>query len=131
LNPDLVFDVDEIVRCPVCAIDPMMKSQESIAAGNDYGRLAHLKPHNETTSNACVPVRLYSINVQIHENHSANHSIAFPMDGPVECLKVLPCVFFNHCPHVTFLDPRDAWRKVAQNYKHLLKWTSREGLHQV
>ena len=56
LNPDLVFDVDEIVLCPVCAIDPMMKSQESIAAGNDYGRFAHLKPLNGSTHNACVPV---------------------------------------------------------------------------
>ncbi len=37
LNPDLVYNVDEIILCPVCAIDPMMKSQESIAAGNDYG----------------------------------------------------------------------------------------------
>ncbi len=37
LNTDLVFDVDEMVLCPVCAIDPMMKSQESIAAGNGYG----------------------------------------------------------------------------------------------
>ncbi len=37
LNPDLAFDVDGIVLCPVCAIDPMVKSQESISAGNDYG----------------------------------------------------------------------------------------------
>ncbi len=37
LNPDLVYDVDEIVLCPVYAIDPMMKSQESIAASNDNG----------------------------------------------------------------------------------------------
>ncbi len=86
LNPDLVFDVDEIVLCRVCAIDPMMKSQESIADGNDYGRLSHLKPLNRTTCNACVPVWLYNINLQICENHSTNHSIAFPMDGPVECL---------------------------------------------
>jgi hypothetical protein len=37
LNPDLVFDVNKIVLCPVCAKDPMTKDQESIAAGNDYG----------------------------------------------------------------------------------------------
>ncbi len=37
LNPDLVYDVDEIILCHICAIDPMMKSQESIASGNDYG----------------------------------------------------------------------------------------------
>jgi hypothetical protein len=38
LNPDLVFDVNEIVLFPVCAKDPMTKNQKSIAAGNDYGR---------------------------------------------------------------------------------------------
>ncbi len=37
LNPDLVYHVDEIILCPICAIDPMMKSQESIASGYDYG----------------------------------------------------------------------------------------------
>ncbi len=50
---------------------------------NDYGRLAHLKPLNGTTRNACVPIRLYNINLQIRENHSTNHCIAFPMDGSV------------------------------------------------
>jgi hypothetical protein len=49
LNPDLVIDVNEIVLCPICAEDPMIKNEESIAAGNDYGRLAHLKPLNGTT----------------------------------------------------------------------------------
>jgi hypothetical protein len=43
------------------------------------------------------------------------------MDGPVECLKVLPCVDINHRPHVTFLGPRDAWRKMAHKYKHLFE----------
>jgi hypothetical protein len=42
LNPDLVYNVNEIVLCPICAKDPMMKNQESIAAGNNYGQLAHL-----------------------------------------------------------------------------------------
>jgi hypothetical protein len=56
LNPDLVFDVNQIVLCPVCAENPMTKDQESIAAGNDYGRLGSLKPLNGTTRNACVPV---------------------------------------------------------------------------
>jgi hypothetical protein len=37
LNPDLVFDVNQIVLCCVCAENPMTKDQESIAAGNDYG----------------------------------------------------------------------------------------------
>jgi hypothetical protein len=35
LNPELVFDVNKIVLCPVCAKDPMTKDRESIAAGND------------------------------------------------------------------------------------------------
>jgi hypothetical protein len=37
LNPDLVFDVNQIVLCCVCAENPMTKDKESIAAGNDYG----------------------------------------------------------------------------------------------
>jgi hypothetical protein len=37
LNPDLVFDVNQIVLCRVCAENPMPKDQASIAAGNDYG----------------------------------------------------------------------------------------------
>ncbi len=56
LNPDLVFNVDQIVLCHVCAENPMTKDQESIAAGNNYGRLASLKPRNSTTRNACVAV---------------------------------------------------------------------------
>ncbi len=37
LNPDLVFDVNQILLCCVCAKNPMTKDQESIAAGNNYG----------------------------------------------------------------------------------------------
>ncbi len=37
LNPDLVFDVNQIVLCCVCAENPMTKDQENIAAGNNYG----------------------------------------------------------------------------------------------
>ncbi len=37
LNPGLVFDVNQIVLCHVCAENPMTKDQESIAAGNNYG----------------------------------------------------------------------------------------------
>jgi hypothetical protein len=38
LNPDLVFDVNQIVLCCVCAENLMTKDQESIiAAGNNYG----------------------------------------------------------------------------------------------
>jgi hypothetical protein len=49
LNPDLVFNVNQIVLCCVCAENPMTKDQESIAAGNDYCRLGGLKPLNGTT----------------------------------------------------------------------------------
>ncbi len=56
LNPDLVFDVNQIVLCRVCAENPITKDQENIAAGNGYGRLGSLKPLNGTTRNACVPV---------------------------------------------------------------------------
>jgi hypothetical protein len=65
LNPDLVFDVNRILLCCVCAENPMTKDQESIAAGNNYGQLGNLKPMNGTTRNACVPVQLYNINLQI------------------------------------------------------------------
>jgi hypothetical protein len=37
LNPDLVFNVHQIVLCCVCAENPMTNDQESIAAGKDYG----------------------------------------------------------------------------------------------
>ncbi len=56
LNPNLVFDVNQIVLCRECAEIPMTKDQESIAAGNGYGQLGSLKPLNGTTRNACLPV---------------------------------------------------------------------------
>jgi hypothetical protein len=65
LNPDLVFDVNQIVLCRVCAENPMTKDQESIAAGNNYGRLGSMKPLNGTTWNACVLVPLYNNDLQI------------------------------------------------------------------
>ncbi len=37
LNPDLVFDVNQIVLCSDCTENPMTKDQERIAASNDYG----------------------------------------------------------------------------------------------
>jgi hypothetical protein len=80
LNPDSVFNAN-LLLCRVCAENPMTKDQESIAAGNDYGQLGSLKPLNGTTQNACVPVWLYNIDVQIQANHSTNHCIAFPMNG--------------------------------------------------
>jgi hypothetical protein len=88
----------KIVLCPVCAKDPMTKDQESIAAGNDYGWLGNLKSLKGTTQNACTPVRLYNIKLQIQANHSTNHSIAFPITGPMECSKVIPYVDANHRP---------------------------------
>ncbi len=59
--------------------------------------------------------------MQIQANHSKNHSIAFPMNGPVECLKKLPCLYEKHCPQVTFLGPWDEWMKEAGKYKYLYK----------
>ncbi len=56
LNQDLVFDVNQIVLCRVCAENQMTKDWKSIAAGNDYGRLGNIKTLNGTTQNACVPV---------------------------------------------------------------------------
>jgi hypothetical protein len=97
----------------------MTKDQESIAAGNYYIRLGSLKPLNGTTWNACVPVQLYKIYLQIRANHSTNHCIAFPMNGPVECLKKLPCVNKKYCPQVTFLGPRNEWMEKAGKYKYL------------
>jgi hypothetical protein len=49
------------------------------------------------------------------------HSIAFPINGPVECLKKLPCIDEKYCPQVTFLGPRDEWMKKAGKYKYLYK----------
>ncbi len=103
LNPDLVFGMNKIVLCPVCTKDPMTKDQESIAAGNNYNWLGYLS----------TPVWLYNIDLQIQANHSTNHSIAFPMTGPMECSKVLPCTDVDHRPQVTFLGPWDEWCKVA------------------
>jgi hypothetical protein len=119
LNPDLVFDVNQIVLCGVCAENPMTKDQESIAAGNNYGQLGSLKPLNGTIQNACVPVQLYNIDLQIQANYSTNHSIAFPMNGPVESLKKLPCLDEKYCPQVTFLGLWDEWMKKAGRYKYL------------
>jgi hypothetical protein len=76
--------------CRECAENPMAKDQESIAAGNNYRQLGSLKPLNGTTRNACVPVQLYNIDLPIQAKHSTNHCIAFPMNGPVECLKNYP-----------------------------------------
>ncbi len=121
LNPDLVFNVNQIVLCHVCAENPMTKDQEIIAAGNDYAELGNSKPLNGTTRNACAPVQLYNIDLQIQAYHSTNHNVAFPMNGPVECLKKLPCIDEEYCPQVIFLGPQDEWMKKAGKYKYLNK----------
>jgi hypothetical protein len=54
-------------------------------------------------------------------NHSTNHCIAFPMNGPMECLKKLLCVDKKYCPQVTFLQPQYEWMKKAGKYKYLYK----------
>jgi hypothetical protein len=58
-------------------------------------------------------------NLQIKANHSTNHSIAFPMNGPVECLKKLLFLDEKYCSHVTFLGPQDGWMKKAGKCKYL------------
>jgi hypothetical protein len=63
----------------------------------------------------------YNIDLQIRANHSTNHSIAFPMNGPVECLKKLLCLDEKYFPQVTFLGPWDEWMKMAGKYKYLYK----------
>ena len=119
LNPDLVFDVNQIVLCRVCAENPMTKDRESIVAGNNYGRLGSLKPLNGTTRNECVLVQLYNIDLQIQATYSTNNCIAFSMNGPMECLKKLLCLDEKYCPQVTFLGPRNEWMKKAGKYKYL------------
>jgi hypothetical protein len=43
------------------------------------------------------------------------------MNGPVECLKKLPCVDEKYRPQITFLGPWDKWMKKAGKYKYLYK----------
>jgi hypothetical protein len=41
------------------------------------------------------------------------------MNGPVECLKQLPCLDEKYCPQVTFLGTQDEWMKKAGKCKYL------------
>jgi hypothetical protein len=41
------------------------------------------------------------------------------MNGPVECLKKLPCLDEKYRPQVTFFGLRDEWMKKAAKYKYL------------
>ncbi len=43
------------------------------------------------------------------------------MNGPVECLKKLPCLDEKYCPQVTFFRLRDEWMKKAGKCNHLYK----------
>ncbi len=45
--------------------------------------------------------------------------ICFPDDGPVEAAKDLPCLDESRLPLVTFLGPKDKWKKGAKKWKHL------------
>jgi hypothetical protein len=41
------------------------------------------------------------------------------MNGPVECLKKLPCLDEKYRPQVTLIGPQDEWMKKAGKYKNL------------
>ncbi len=41
------------------------------------------------------------------------------MNGPMKCLKKLPCLDEKYRPQVTFLGPQDEWMKNAGKYKYL------------
>jgi hypothetical protein len=43
------------------------------------------------------------------------------MNGPVECLKQLPCLDEKYHLQVTFLGPQDEWMKKAGRYKYFYK----------
>jgi hypothetical protein len=43
------------------------------------------------------------------------------MNGCMECLKKIPCLYEKYCPQVTFLGLWDEWMKKAGKYKYLSK----------
>ena len=118
LNPDLIPDMEEIILCSICAKNPL-DHPYSIASGHDYGRRLHFPDVNGTTLSAVCPVRNYNIDVLLKANHATGHSICFPSNGPTESSKELPCVDPDRIPHVTFLGPKDKWRKQKGKWKHL------------
>jgi hypothetical protein len=118
LNPSLVYDVEKIVLCVVCAKNPL-SNPFSLANGHDYGRLGKLPELNTTTRHAISPVQCQNIDVLVRENHCIGHSIAYPQDGSIEWNKVLPVEDVLNRPRVTFLGPRESWRKIQHKYKHL------------
>jgi hypothetical protein len=64
-------------------------------------------------------VRAFNIDILVRPNHSAAHAISFPSDGPVEVANVLPTVESDHRPQITFLGPREDWRKAQKKYRSL------------
>ena len=91
----------------------------SIASGHDYGRRSKFPDLCGITLSAVVPVRNYNIDVLVKANHATGHSICFPSNGPAESSKELPCIDPERMPHVTFLGPKDRWRKEKGQWKHL------------
>ncbi len=118
LNPDLVVDKEKIALCQICEKDPL-DHDFSIANGHDYGRRGSLPSLNTTTQNAIIPFRCFNINIKLMANHSTGHSIVFPCDGPLETAKVLPCSHTDCRPQITFLGPKESWRKTKHLYKYL------------
>jgi hypothetical protein len=86
---------------------------------HDYGHLGGLPKLNTTTLNSIFPVRAFNIDILVRPNHSTAHAICFPSDGPVEVANVLPTVGSDHRPQVTFLGPRETWRKAQKRYRSL------------
>ena len=118
INPDLVQNMQKIVLCTRCNINPL-DHPYSLASGHDYGRRGKLKKLNDNSWNAILPVRPYNIDILLRENHSTGHCIFFPSDGPVEISKVLPHLPENELPQATFLGPLGKWVKKKQSYRFL------------
>ena len=102
--------------CKTCKIDPL-NHPYSISSGHDYGRINTLPKLNLTTQNAIVASRAFHIDILVRSNHSTAHAICFPSDGPSEVAKVLPNVSDSRRVQVTFLGPRDAWRKTQLRFR--------------
>ena len=118
LNPDLIRDVNSIVLCAICSKNPL-QYKYSLANGYDYGRRSSLPILNGTTRSAIVPCRIYNIDLNFKANHSTGHSIAFPSDGPSQTSKILPWCDAKVQPQITFLGPKEQWRKEKLTYRYL------------
>lgn len=107
LNPDLVFDRNDIILCSKCACDPR-SHPFSIASGHDYGRAGALPKLNEMELNCIAPVRRFGLELTLSGQHVTGHVICFPADGPVQCSRMLPNTD-NSC-RVTFVGSKEQWR---------------------